>query len=155
MKKVAALFTVVLLLLIWACGGSDKTEQTEEKSEALDTQEAMVQALKDLNIEIPAELQFESVRKNSIDFKAKSTDAALKQKLDEFYTGIRTNMKSKGFEESANMINNQNLGGIIKTSYRFKRPIVGSNRSDILDASVDYIESTGDYILHLSYYPKY
>lgn len=121
---------------------------------ALYTKEGMMQKLKEFKILIPESLQFDTIYSETIRFRVKNTDSALKQQLDNYYCRLVTYLKVAGRNESQDQ-KNQNTGGIVKTSFRYKKQIGNGKYSEILLASEDYFENARDYVLFFSYYTKY
>jgi hypothetical protein len=160
MKKLAVLLMIFLTILLCSCGGGKKENKASQEpvqskeNLALETKEGMMQKLKEFNIEIPEILPFESISQKTILFSAKNTDDALKKQLDDYYAKICSGLKAAGWNESVDK-ENQDLGGIVTTTYRYKKPLVNKNFSEILIVSTQYFENSRNYNLGFTYYPQY
>ena len=161
MKKLTLLFGIIVSVLLWSCGGGSgkqgettATSQVNEE-ETLYTREGMTKALTELDISIPEILKYDTILGNTIYFKTKGIDATTREQLDGQYNKIREGLVADGWEESADMGNGQNFGGIHKMAYRYEKLLLDGKSKKIVLIATDYLEDSGDFSLNIGYWPKY
>lgn len=156
MKKSIFLFSLFLSTILWSCGSENTKEKTTgnldpEKTLEVSREEAMMNILGELNINIPEELTFDRGGENYIYFSADSVNADLKQKLDDYYNQLRVDLKANGWSEKE-LEKDMDLGGIT-TRYAFEkiRPDDDGQRKMIV--SKKYFEDFLKYSIGFQYKP--
>ncbi len=110
MKKLSILLTATLFLIISSCGGSaeqkeDAKDETKKETKKLSksTKEGMMAILDASGIEVPEELQYESVKKKTdsyvITFIKEDVDEETMLKLEEWFTNHINKLVDDGWKK--------------------------------------------------------
>jgi uncharacterized protein involved in high-affinity Fe2+ transport len=161
MKKLAVLFMLVSLVLVWSCGGGsdDKkvpkaTAEKTTKTYSLKTQEGMMKKLQELGISIPAELVFVEITKNSSDYTAKfekgGIDETGKAGLDTWHAGLVSQLTADGWTKRDIRVNETMIGVVYNQSIFMKPKGGGSSLSNALDITTAYDSKKKTYTLYVS-----
>jgi hypothetical protein len=156
MKKSVFLFSLLLSLILWSCGSSGTKEKASEAQDPEETltvthEEAMMNILGEMNIAIPEELKYDRGGENYIYFNADSVTIELKEKLDEYYIQLRTDLKNSGWAERV-LEENVDLGGI-SNRYAFEKPRPQNDGKRQMIVSTKYFEDFSKYQLGFQYKP--
>jgi hypothetical protein len=156
MKKSIFLFSLFLGLILWSCGSGNTKEKASEAQDPEETlvvteEEAMMNILGEMNITIPEELKYDRGGENYIYFSSDSTTIELKQKLDDYYNQLRTELKADGWSERE-LEKDLDVGGML-TRYAFEKSEPENDGQRKLIVSTNYMEDFSKYELGFQYKP--
>lgn len=156
MKKPVFVFSLLLCLFLWSCGSGNTSEKASETLNPEETltvthEEAMMNILGEMGISVPEELKYDRGGENYIYFSTDSTTVELKEKLDDYFMQVRTNLKAAGWAERA-LEENLDLGGI-KNRYAFEKPQPHKDEIRQIIVSTKYFEEISKYELGFQYKP--
>jgi hypothetical protein len=135
MKKFSSLTIIIIISILYSCGGTktdelskenDKQEQKQEKKQENDkaseklsksTKEGMMMLLEECNINLHEALEYSEVKRNSesyvIKFEANDVDEELKEELDAWFFEQVEFFENDGWSKFVNMENETMFGVII------------------------------------------
>jgi len=135
MKKFSFLTILIIIAILYSCGGTktdesskenDKQEQKQEKKQENDkaseklsksTKEGMMMLLKECNINLHEALEYSEVKRNSesyvIKFEANDVGEELKEELDAWFFEQVEFFENDGWSKFVNMENETMFGVII------------------------------------------
>ena len=148
MRKTTLLFTIILSVFLWSCGGNSGEKQSSNKSKrtkdntAFSTKDGMMQNLKEFNIDIPNGLDYKQIENAisnrylgdlgySIVYKIENNDQANQKRLNDWFSEQFKKLISEGW---------------IEVDYRENVEMVGSG--DLYSVfSVKKTKESGNYYL--------
>ena len=143
MKNRLNILILVLPVLLFSCGGESTTEDSENtktevtrKTTSLSDKDNMMARLGELNIKLPAEMDFVEIKKNSGEytahFIATDLDEAASTKLTEWYEEQCQAFATDGFIRR-NIQDNEEMMGMIINHDIFISSSDGIDFSSVLD----------------------
>lgn len=171
MKKLTLVFFIILSIFLVSCGG-DKSDKKKDSAKAessveiavLDTQEAMVNKLKELNVMIPEGLNFRDIKESpfldknydqqmahTIYFNADTVNETKKAELDSWLEKQFTTLTSDGWTEKDNRKDQEMMGGGVYSTFAVTKTLKG-NIDCKLTVGTSY-NSEKRYTIHAS--PKF
>lgn len=162
MKKLASILTLIVFALAWSCGGGSETKKeaaadTSEKAEKsydLKTKDGMLMQMKDFNINIPDEMNFVEIKRNSGDyvavFEAKDLEDATVEKLQNWFNNEIQELTNEGWKPRPIREDDEMLGSVIN-QVLFYRARPGSSLQDAIDLSSTFSKKDKSYKLFISF----
>lgn len=162
MKKLASILTLFVFAFALSCGGGSETKKEAavdsskkaKKSYDLKTKDGMFMQMKDFNINIPEELAFVEIKRNSGSyvavFEAIDLEDATAEKLQNYFKNEVQELTNEGWKARPIREDDEMMGSIIN-QVLFYRARPGSSLQDAIDFSSTFDKKNKDYKIFISF----